>query len=195
MIRHHGMDHIPGPPLRHMAADAVTAGCMRDDRDLRQRVTIDSRLVIPGSALRTMPNVMRVVTSTAAKFPLALEETLRLAKAVHRTHDLKLVGLAGPWRVIERQLKRAKRFPRAEGERATVVEADGIGQHPHRRFEMTQMPFLRRPGFLFSMRTRSRRKRSEQIDPPGRAPTGEGKAILPVAAGFSPRGALSSASS
>ncbi len=79
---------------------------------------------------------MGIVTSGAGQSAFALNEALRLSKAVCGADDLKLIVCTDSRRMIEEQLEGAKLFTGLVAKRRTVEAANGIGQWKAGGFQM-----------------------------------------------------------
>ncbi len=126
MIGHHGMDHVLRAAARHVAAHAIRRCGVVGGGD--GSVTLRADAVVVQGGLLAARHVVRIVAGGAGEFAGAAQEALRLAQAVSRVGDFKILLIFAAGRVIEEEHEIAQRLAWIVGERAAAVTLDGMRQ-------------------------------------------------------------------
>src|SRR5579864_1616475 len=132
MIRHYHMDHVIGPPFRHVAADTIGAQGMK-----RSRMRAGGRCALQRSGVAAFANavivrgcrcaprdIVWIVTRSAAKSAFALQKALRLAQPVGALGDLEAV--AHPALAVELKTEIPQRLSRHVGKRGLIKARDRV---------------------------------------------------------------------
>ncbi len=131
MVRHHHVNYILGPALRHVTGDAIFGPWMRASRDKLAKssgVALAAHLRVMADGSFGAWDAMRVVAGLAGQRSLTFAKTDGFSEPVGGTADnFKLVVVSGAGRMIEGQFEIGQMFTRNEGKRS-AIEAPDRGQ-------------------------------------------------------------------